>query len=56
MKKVDLFKKLALELWENEAIDQANYNFIYADFEKDFLRLCENLFSGCVLLSGEVID
>lgn len=56
MKKVDLFKKLALELRENDTIDQANYDFIYANFEKDFLLLCENLFSCCVLLSGEVID
>lgn len=56
MNKDDIFKKIAVKLWEEEMADQNNYNYQFKNFQRDFLRLCSEELDGLIFVKGEVIE
>lgn len=54
MTREDIFKKMSIELWENEITDHHNYNYDYLEFEKDFLRICEEQFRDINFFIGDI--
>lgn len=53
--KEQLYKKLAIKLWDDGIINEQNYADDYDDFEADFLKICKQHFSGMLFIYGDVI-
>ena len=56
MKKDDILQKIAIKLWDDEAIDQNNYNYNFEEFRRDFLRICSEELDGVIFVKGEIIE
>lgn len=56
MKRDEILEKIAIKLWDDEAIDQNNYNFNFEEFRCDFLRICSRELDGIIFVKGEIIE
>lgn len=56
MKKYEILNKIAVKLWDIEAIDQNNYNYNFEEFRRDFLRICSEELDGVIFVKGEIIE
>lgn len=55
MKREDVFKRIAVEMWETEIISQHDYNYDYNSFEKDIFEILKKHFEDYVIVLGDVV-
>ena len=56
MEKTDILNNIATKLWDDELIDQNNYNYDFQEFRRDFLKICTAELDGIIFVQGEIIN
>ena len=56
MSKTTIFTELSRQLWDNEMINQSDYNYDYNSFENDFLSIFTRQFDDIIFIQGNVVE
>lgn len=54
--RTSIFSEIAQEIWDNELINQNNYDYNFKEFQKDFLKICYKEFDGIIFIRGKLIE